>query len=183
VADGASFEDASQEVFRASAVRNVSMADVIAQVGPRVPAVGAAQTTFRAAVVVLSPARSPRPTWTSWTGAWSDSAGPGTTAPRCTTSGRRPAAGPFQVLDQVAGTAGRADFFAGDSSLRGGVRVAARDLSGDATVDLIVGSGQGEPGRVRVYQTATVLAGGPPAADQELAPFGDDPLIDGVFVG
>jgi hypothetical protein len=63
------------------------------------------------------------------------------------------------------------------------VRVAARDLSGDATVDLIVGSGQGEPGRVRVYQTATVLAGGPPAADQELAPFGDDPLIDGVFVG
>lgn len=57
-----------------------------------------------------------------------------------------------------------ADFCSSDVSLRGGVRVATRD--GDGKADLIVGSGDCEPGRVRLYRSAVLLAGG--TASQEL---------------
>ncbi|HET6574464.1 MAG TPA: FG-GAP-like repeat-containing protein, partial [Fimbriiglobus sp.] len=91
------------------------------------------------------------------------------------------AAGPFTNLDEIP-TAQRANFFAGDSARRGGVRVALRDADGDGKADLVTGSGEGEPSRVRVYRSATLLANPTPAADQELDPFGAVPA-DGVFVG
>jgi hypothetical protein len=73
-----------------------------------------------------------------------------------------------------------ADFFAGDPALRGGVRVLLRDADGRA--DLVTGSGEGEPSRVRVYRSANLLANPSPASDQDLDPFGAV-LADGVFVG
>jgi hypothetical protein len=90
------------------------------------------------------------------------------------------AAAPFTNLDDI-GSAQRANFFAGDSSLRGGVRVAFKDATGDGRVDLVTGSGEGEASRVRMYQSTTVLAGGG-EADQTLDPFGAV-LANGVFVG
>jgi hypothetical protein len=91
------------------------------------------------------------------------------------------AAAPFTSLDDI-GSAQRANFFAGDPSLRGGVRLALRDADGDGRADLLTGSGEGEPSAVRLYRSGTLLAGGSPAADQTLDPFGSV-LADGVFVG
>jgi len=70
-----------------------------------------------------------------------------------------------------------ANFFAGDPGSHGGVRVAA-----DGSVQLVTGSGEGQPGRVGVYKAASALAGAL-AADQVISPFGDAALADGVFVG
>jgi uncharacterized delta-60 repeat protein len=91
------------------------------------------------------------------------------------------AAAPFMTLDEVP-AAQRANFFAGDPSLRGGVRLALRDADGDGKADLSAGSGEGEPSRVRVYLSPTLLAGPAPAPDQEIDPFGAV-LPNGVFVG
>jgi hypothetical protein len=88
-------------------------------------------------------------------------------------------AGAFTNLDDI-GSAQRANFFAGDAALRGGLRLALRDVDGDGAADLVTGSGEGEPSRVRVYKAATLLAGG--AADQELDPFAAV-VPNGVFVG
>jgi hypothetical protein len=67
-------------------------------------------------------------------------------------------------------------------ALRGGVRLALRDAAGDGRADLVTGSGEGEPSRVRVYQSANPLANANPAPDQTLDPFGAV-LANGVFVG
>jgi uncharacterized delta-60 repeat protein len=90
-------------------------------------------------------------------------------------------AGPFVTLDEVP-AAQRANFFAGDDALRGGVRLALRDADADGKADLTTGSGDGEPSRVRVYMAGNLLEGSIPAADQELDPFGAV-LANGVFVG
>ena len=89
-------------------------------------------------------------------------------------------AGPFASLDAVP-AAQVANFFAGDAGLRGGVRVALRDADGDGKADLVTGSGEGEPSRVRLFKAAALPAG-PSTPDQELDPFGAA-LADGVFVG
>jgi uncharacterized delta-60 repeat protein len=91
------------------------------------------------------------------------------------------AAGSFSNLDAVP-AAQLANFFAGDSSLRGGVRVALLDPDRGGRADLVTGSGEGEPSRVRVFQSANLLANATPTADQELDPFGAT-LPGGVFVG
>jgi hypothetical protein len=75
-----------------------------------------------------------------------------------------------------------ANFFAGDPNGRGGVRLAVRDADGDGRADLVTGSGDGEPARVRVFKAAA-LATPAPAADQELAPFGGATHVGGVYVG
>jgi hypothetical protein len=90
-------------------------------------------------------------------------------------------AGPFTNLDEVPAVR-LADFFAGDASLRGGVRVALTDADGDGRADLVTGSGESEPSRVRVYGSATLLTSGTDPG-QELDPFGATTLADGVFVG
>jgi hypothetical protein len=89
-------------------------------------------------------------------------------------------AGPFTNLDAVP-AAQLANFFAGYASLRGGVRPALKDEDGDGKAELLTGSGEGEPSRVRAFQSATVLAGSS-TPDQEIDPFGVT-LADGVFVG
>jgi hypothetical protein len=92
------------------------------------------------------------------------------------------AAGGFATLDAVA-AAQRANFFAGDAALRGGVRLALADADGDGRSDLVTGSGEGDASRVRVYTAPTLLGAASPAADQDLDPFAGAVLADGVFVG
>ena len=72
-------------------------------------------------------------------------------------------------------------FVAGNAADRGGVRVAVKDADGDAKADLVVGSGEGSPAKVRVY-LGKDFSGGEPAA-QDLDVFGGLPLPGGVFVG
>jgi hypothetical protein len=91
------------------------------------------------------------------------------------------AAPSFSNVDDVAGTAQKANFFAGDVNLRGGVRLALRDLDGNGAADLAAGSGAGEQSHVRVFNAATLLAG-TTTPDADVDPFGAV-LANGVFVG
>ena len=75
-----------------------------------------------------------------------------------------------------------ANFFFGDGSSRGGVRVAAVDADGDHRADLVVGSGTGQPGAVQVYLAKDVTGAPDPTPAQNLDPFGAT-VPDGVFVG
>jgi hypothetical protein len=93
------------------------------------------------------------------------------------------AAGSFTSLDDIAGSAQVGNFFAGDSSLRGGVRLAMRDIYGNGKSDLITSSGEGEPSQVRIYPGTNSLAYATPTDGQTLDPFGGATLADGVFVG
>jgi hypothetical protein len=87
-------------------------------------------------------------------------------------------------LSFVKGRHPIANFFvAGNSSDRGGVRVAAKDADGDDKADVAAGSGEGSAARVRVYLGKDFAGGGEPAAFQDLAPFGGAVLADGVYVG
>jgi hypothetical protein len=57
-----------------------------------------------------------------------------------------------------------------------------KDADGDARADLVTGSGEGSPSRVRVYPGKNIAPGGEPAGFQDLDPFGAT-LPGGVFVG
>ncbi len=74
-----------------------------------------------------------------------------------------------------------ANFFAGDPSSRGGVRVAATDFNADGIFEVITALGDGGSSRVKLYNAAAVLAGGTPTADREFNLFGD--FMNGAFVG
>src|SRR5207245_9843719 len=63
-------------------------------------------------------------------------------------------------------------FVAGNGSDRGGVRLAAKDADGDNRADVVVGSGEGLPSRVRVYLGKNITTAAEPAAFQDLDPFG-----------
>jgi glucose/arabinose dehydrogenase len=67
------------------------------------------------------------------------------------------------------------NFFAGDSTLRGGVRVAVNQLDADGKLDLVVGSGSGTTNRVAGYSLDGTLI-------REATPF-DEAFEGGVFVG
>ena len=73
-----------------------------------------------------------------------------------------------------------ANFFAGDVNSRGGVRVAVKNLDGDASADLVVGAGTGAGSRVTAYAGKSLGAATPPElfAFDALAGF-----AGGVFVG
>jgi len=73
-------------------------------------------------------------------------------------------------------------FVAGNSTDRGGVRVATKNADGDNKAEVVIGSGEGQPARVRVYSGATFVGSGEPAF-QDLNLFGGTALTDGVFVG
>ena len=73
-----------------------------------------------------------------------------------------------------------ANFFAGNANSRGGVRVAVKNLDGDASADLVVGAGTGAGSRVTAYAGKSLAAATPPElfAFDALAGF-----AGGVFVG
>jgi uncharacterized delta-60 repeat protein len=78
-----------------------------------------------------------------------------------------------------------ANFFVNNDSVsRGGVRLAVTDIDGDDRADLVTGSGDRLPSRVRVYRGSTVpqANGVEPPLLQEFDPFGAI-LPGGVFVG
>jgi hypothetical protein len=94
--------------------------------------------------------------------------------------------GKFLAAGDVTGAyaAPLANFFFGDETNRGGVRVAAvnPDPDRDPRAEVTVGSGEGVPSRVRVYPGKNIAPGGEPAGSQDLDPFGAT-LPGGVFVG
>ncbi|HEX4610729.1 MAG TPA: hypothetical protein VH092_21245 [Urbifossiella sp.] len=73
-------------------------------------------------------------------------------------------------------------FVAGNTSDRGGVRVAAV-ADGTGKVSVAAGSGAGDPARIRVYPGVGFTGGGEPGSFQDLTPFGGAVLPDGVYVG
>ncbi|OWK36633.1 Ig-like domain repeat protein [Fimbriiglobus ruber] len=91
--------------------------------------------------------------------------------------------GQFSSLDDpAAGSAGIASFFAGDPDSRGGVRVTAKDLEGNAQADLVTGDGEGSGGSVTTYTGAAIVANttNPASAlTYDVFPF----FNGGVFVG
>ncbi|OWK39888.1 beta strand repeat-containing protein [Fimbriiglobus ruber] len=93
------------------------------------------------------------------------------------------AAGDFSSLDDstVSG-AGLADFFAGDPTNRGGVRVGIADLDASNQAGLVVGSGTGAGTTVTTYTGKAILAdAGAPTSDFALDAFPG--FSGGVFVG
>ncbi|MBX9584900.1 MAG: FG-GAP-like repeat-containing protein [Gemmataceae bacterium] len=74
-----------------------------------------------------------------------------------------------------------ANFFAGDASNRGGIRVAVKDLDGDARADLVTGPGSGGGSRVTAYRGSGIPRDGTPP---ELFSLDLPPTArGGVFVG
>ena len=73
-----------------------------------------------------------------------------------------------------------ADFFAGDPASRDGVRLAVKDLDGDAVADLVVGTGAGSAGRVTGYAGPALLG---KATPDTLFTFEATPGLGGVYVG
>ena len=64
----------------------------------------------------------------------------------------------IQVFDGKTG-ATRASFFAYSPGFRGGITLAAGDLTGDGIVDLVVGAGEGGGPHVKAYNGAALAAG------------------------
>ncbi len=74
-----------------------------------------------------------------------------------------------------------ANFFAGNSDNRGGVRVATKDLDADGRADILTGAGPTGGSQVTAYRGSTAEANGTP---QELFDFDAQPgFSGGVFVG
>ena len=94
------------------------------------------------------------------------------------------AAGPFADLDGIAGQAVVSDYFAGDPSTRGGVRVAFWDADGDGRGEVVTETGTPAAPDVRSYSTAG-LFGNPaaPAVYQDLDTLLDVSLFGAAFVG
>jgi uncharacterized delta-60 repeat protein len=73
-------------------------------------------------------------------------------------------------------------FVAGNESDRGGVRLAAVDLDGDNKVDVVAGSGEGVPSKVRTYLGKNITTSAEPTTFQDIDPYAAT-LAGGVFVG
>jgi hypothetical protein len=75
-----------------------------------------------------------------------------------------------------------ANFFAGDPALRGGVRLATRDIDGDGKADILTGDGTGSGSTVRAY--AATLFPATSATPTPTFQFDAFPgFTGGVFVG
>jgi hypothetical protein len=73
-----------------------------------------------------------------------------------------------------------ADFFAGDTNNRGGIRVATKNLDGDGRADIVVGAGTGAGTRVTAYFGRNLAATGTPTESLGFDAFTG---LAGVFVG
>jgi hypothetical protein len=74
-------------------------------------------------------------------------------------------------------------FVAGNSSDRGGVRVAVKNADGDGRGEVAAGNGEGSRSNVRLYFGTGFSAGGEPALFQDLDPFAGATLAEGIYVG
>ena len=84
-----------------------------------------------------------------------------------------------QLLAETGNPTRSVDFFAGDVTNRGGVRLAVKDLDGDNKADLVTGAGTGAGSRVTGYAGASLT--GSPATVFEIDAFPG--FQGGVFVG
>jgi hypothetical protein len=75
------------------------------------------------------------------------------------------------------------DFFAGDISNRGGIRVAVKNLDGDNNADLLVGAGPGGGSRATAYLGADLLASSNPPPTPTFAFDAFPGFSGGVYVG
>jgi uncharacterized delta-60 repeat protein len=104
-------------------------------------------------------------------------------------AGGGPGGGPrvtaFSAADLIASGGATltqtANFFAGDPNNRGGIRVAAKNLDGDAKADLVVGAGDGGGSTVTEYLGKDIAPAGTPPAFQSFDAFPG--FTGGVFVG
>ena len=72
------------------------------------------------------------------------------------------------------------NFFAGDTSNRGGARVAAKDLDGDNKADIVTGDGEGAGTRISGYLGSALLSGSvAPSFSEDAFPG----FTGGVYVG
>ena len=75
-------------------------------------------------------------------------------------------------------------FFA-DEGLQGdrsGVRIAVKDADNDGIADVVTGSAEGQPARIRIFSGASITAG-TPTVIQDLEPFNGFPMESGIYVG
>jgi glucose/arabinose dehydrogenase len=104
-------------------------------------------------------------------------------------AGGGPGGGPrvtvFSAADLLSSGGGTltqlANFFGGDPNNRGGIRVAAKNLDGDAKADLVVGAGTGAGSTVTAYLGKAVSPTGTPPTDFSFDAFPG--FSGGVFVG
>lgn len=89
--------------------------------------------------------------------------------------------GSYGTLDNLA-SAQLSSFLVGDPPSRGGARVVARTVDGDAFADLVLGSGDGRQSEVRMCLKSKLKTTDGSNSNQAFDPFGEV-LIRGVFVG
>lgn len=75
------------------------------------------------------------------------------------------------------------NFFAGSATERNGIRVALKNIDGDATADVLTGGGSGGPSRIRTYSGGQFSAPGVPALIDDIFLYGDPSGILGAWVG
>jgi hypothetical protein len=74
-------------------------------------------------------------------------------------------------------------FVAGNATDRGGVRLTVKDADADNKADVIAGSGEGSPAKVRIYLCKNFTSTAEPGTLQDISVFGGGVLPGGVFVG
>ena len=74
-------------------------------------------------------------------------------------------------------------FVAGNSTDRGGVRVAVKSIDGDNKADLVTGSAPGQSALVRVYRGANLTNRGEPTTFQDVLSVANFFPADGLYVG
>jgi autotransporter-associated beta strand protein len=74
-----------------------------------------------------------------------------------------------------------ANFFAGDTNNRGGVRVTVKDIDGDDKQDVVVGAGENAGSTVTAYKGADLVSSATPPAAFAFDAFDD--VTNGVYVG